>query len=185
MRKFLASVAIVFTLSGTALAQFSDDDVKKYMEAATQGDADAQNVLGMLYDVGNNVPQDYKEAAKWFRKAAKQGHSDAQLNLGYAHKNGDGVLQDYEEALNWFRTAAEQEHAFAQSTLGFMYEMGQGVLQDNASAHMWYNISGANGYELGAKNRDAIAEEMSQEAIEKAQAMARECMASDYQNCGY
>ena len=65
-----------------------------------------------------------------------------------------------------------------------MHEQGQGVLQDNVLAHMWYNISSANGHELGGENRDGIAKEMSREAIEKAQALARECMESDYQNCG-
>ena len=45
------------------------------------------------------------------------------------------------------------------------------------------HIGGANGNELGARNKDKRAMLMSQEAIETAQAMARECMASNYQNC--
>lgn len=43
----------------------------------------------------------------------------------------------------------------------------------------------ANYNQHRAENRYTIAKEMSQEAIEKAQAMARECMASDNQDCGY
>jgi uncharacterized protein len=66
-----------------------------------------------------------------------------------------------------------------------MYENGQGVLQDNVTAHMWYNISAANGNERGGTNRDRIAEGMTQQAIEQAHSMARECMGSGYQNCGY
>ena len=50
---------------------------------------------------------------------------------------------------------------------------------------MWYNIGAANGIELGGEGRDSIAEGMTQQAIEQAQAMARECMSSGYQNCGY
>ena len=73
----------------------------------------------------------------------------------------------------------------AQSNLGYMYDNGQGVPQDNVTAHMWYNIGAANGQELGGTNRDSIAEGMTQQAIEQAQAMARECMSSSYQNCGY
>jgi len=85
----------------------------------------------------------------------------------------------------WYRLAAELESASAQATLGGMYERGRGVPQDNAIAHMWYNIGAANGYDLGGFNRDALAEQMTPAAIEKAQAMARECMNSGYTKCGY
>ena len=51
-------------------------------------------------------------------------------------------------------------------------------------AHMWSNIGAANGNEGGGINRDEIAKEMTPAAIEKAQAMARECMSSGYTKCG-
>ena len=86
--------------------------------------------------------------------------------------------------MKWFRLAAEQGIAKAQSNLGTMYELSKGVLQDNAVAHMWYNIGAANGNELGGTNRDKIAKKMTPAAIEKAQAMARECMSSGYTKCG-
>ena len=58
-------------------------------------------------------------------------------------------------------------------------------LQENVLAHMWYNLGAANGDDQGGKNREIIAKRMTSEAIEKAQAMARKCMNSDYQDCGY
>ena len=66
-----------------------------------------------------------------------------------------------------------------------MYENGLGVLQDNAIAHMWYNISTANGNEIGGTKRNTITKLMTNADISKAQAMARECMNSGYQKCGY
>ena len=65
-----------------------------------------------------------------------------------------------------------------------MYYRGEGVLQDSVVAHMWFNIGAANGNELGGTNRDSISEGMTQQAIEQAQQMARDCMSSNYQNCG-
>tara|TARA_B100000768_G_scaffold71595_1_gene68612 strand:- start:643 stop:795 length:153 start_codon:yes stop_codon:yes gene_type:complete len=50
---------------------------------------------------------------------------------------------------------------------------------------MWLNIGSANGIENGGKYRDIVAKTMTPAAIEKAQAMARECMSSDYKKCGY
>ena len=57
-------------------------------------------------------------------------------------------------------------------------------LHDNVLAHMWYNLSAANGSDLGGEKRDIIAARMTSEDISKAQAMARKCMNSDYQDCG-
>ena len=42
---------------------------------AAQGSAQAQYKLGLMYQAGEGVSQNYAEAAKWFRKAADQGHS--------------------------------------------------------------------------------------------------------------
>lgn len=160
MRKFLASVAIVFTLSGTAQAQ----DLIKGIEA---------------YHAGDYVP-----ALQEWKPLAEQGDAAAQLLLGSMYLNGEGVPQDFKAALKWNRKAAEQGDADAQYNLGSMYEFGEGVTQDKVLAHMWYNIDTANGDELSAKKRDKLAKKMFQEAIEKAQTLARQCMASGYQNCG-
>ena len=42
----------------------------------------AQCNLGIMYDQGRGVKQDYVQAFKWFSKAAQQGHANAQYNLG-------------------------------------------------------------------------------------------------------
>ena len=49
---------------------------------ADQGDVDAQFNLGVMYDNGEGVPQDYAEAVRWYRLAAEQGNASAQFNLG-------------------------------------------------------------------------------------------------------
>jgi TPR repeat protein len=58
---------------------------------AEQGDAKAQNNLGVMYEKGLGVPQDYAEAVKWYRKAAEQGDARAQNNLGVMYAAGRGV----------------------------------------------------------------------------------------------
>ena len=44
---------------------------------AEQGHAEAQYALATLYWVGDGVPEDDQEAARWYRKAAAQGHAAA------------------------------------------------------------------------------------------------------------
>jgi uncharacterized protein len=42
---------------------------------AEQGNAYAQYNLGLMYDYGTGVAQDYREAAKWYRLAAVRGYT--------------------------------------------------------------------------------------------------------------
>jgi TPR repeat protein len=44
--------------------------VRWYRLAAYQGQANAQNALGVMYQNGEGVPQDYVEAVRWYRLAA-------------------------------------------------------------------------------------------------------------------
>ncbi len=83
-----------------------DEELKRYRQAAEQGDADTQNILGGIYLEGRDVPQDYAEAAKWYRKAAEQGDADAQNNLGMHYLEGRGVPQDNVQAYMWLSLAA-------------------------------------------------------------------------------
>jgi uncharacterized protein len=65
----------------------------------------AQYNLGVMYDDGQGVPQDYAVAVSWYRKAAEQGDADAQVNLGVLYGMGQGVPQDYVIAHMWFSLA--------------------------------------------------------------------------------
>ena len=73
-----------------------------YRLAAEQGDASAQFNLGVMYNHGYGVPQDYKEAVKWYRLSAEQGDARAQNKLGLMYEKGEGVLQDYAIAHMWW-----------------------------------------------------------------------------------
>ena len=80
-------------------------DEGKYLEAAewfekaaNQGYAQAQFYLGVCYDNGQGVVQNYEKAVYWYEKAGNQGIADAQCNLGVCYGNGRGVVQNYEKA---------------------------------------------------------------------------------------
>ena len=74
--------------------------------SAEQGDAGAQFNLGIIYDNGKGVKQDFGEAVAWYRKAAEQGHAGAQFNLGFMYDNGRGVEENHSEAVAWYRKGA-------------------------------------------------------------------------------
>ena len=80
--------------------------LKVWLEPATMGDANAQNMVGEIYSKGLGVAPDYAMAAQWFRKAADQGNSRAKINLGYLYEEGFGVEKDVTQALNLYRAAS-------------------------------------------------------------------------------
>ncbi|KAG0001360.1 hypothetical protein BGZ79_004763 [Entomortierella chlamydospora] len=82
-----------------------------------QGHIKAQYNLGVLYEKGYGVPQDYSKAGEWYQKAASYGHVSAQYNLGVVYHSGLGVAQDYFKAAEWYQKAAEQGHTRAQLNL--------------------------------------------------------------------
>ena len=69
--------------------------------------------VGVLYDNGWFVTQDYVKAREWFEKAADQGDTDAMFNLGLLYANGQGVAQDYVKAREWYEKAAAKDNATA------------------------------------------------------------------------
>jgi TonB family protein len=73
---------------------------------APQGDVRAQVNLGLMYDKGQGVTQDYAEAVRWYKLAAEQGNINAQYDLGGKYLLGFGVAQDYVMAYMWYNLAA-------------------------------------------------------------------------------
>ena len=131
-----------------SLSQECEDLIKKAME----GDAVAQNRLGVRYYDGKGIEQDYVEAVKWYRKSAEQGNSSAQNRLGVCYYKGNGVEQDYVEAVKWQRKSAEQGNDWGQYNLANCYYDGKGIEQDYSEAVKWFRKSAEQG-NSSAQNR--------------------------------
>ena len=148
---------------------------------ADQGDASAQYHLGVMYDDGHGVPQDYNKAIKWYGKAADQGNDSAQCNLGSMYVKGHGVPQDYNKASMWYEMAAGKGNAKAMFNIGEMYASGNGVPQDYVLAYMWFTLAASHypASEIADRSNVAIkineiSLKMVPEEISEAQRMARE-----------
>ncbi len=83
----IAALCAGFTLGLTAPAWAGVDEgvaayergdyataLRESRPLAEQGNAIAQNNLGLMYDQGRGVPQDDARAVKWYSKAAEQGY---------------------------------------------------------------------------------------------------------------
>lgn len=140
--------ALTTDQANTLLEQAKTDSnsLRTLKNEAEHGDKYAQLSLGIIYDNGWNVKQDYVLAVNWYRKAAIQGLADAQNNLGSMCRNGQGMQQDYIQAVNWYQKSAEQGLADAQYNLGVMYYKGLGTAQNYTQASSWFRKAAEQGY---------------------------------------
>ena len=166
---------------GNGLPQDTSEAVRWYSLSAGQGYAAGQFKLGEMYYRGWNVfaVRNYDKALKWLRLAADQDHIIAQSYLGMMYRDGTGVPQDYAEAVKWYRSSAS--YLGSQHNLSVMYQNGEGVPESNIMAYMWLYIAASNTPEFAS---EVSAFGMTSADISKAQELARECMSSNYQNCG-
>jgi hypothetical protein len=88
--------------------------------------------LGVIYDKGQGVAQDYGKAREWYQKAADAGNTNAMVNLGWLYENGKGGAQDYGKALEWYQKAAVAGDANAMKNLGVLYYNRRGVTRITA-----------------------------------------------------
>ncbi len=88
--------------------------------AADPTDALAQFRIGYLYERGNGVAQDYKEAMRLYRLSAAQGNDVAEFRIGYLYEKGWGVDPDELQAMQWYEKAAAQGNQPAASRLAVL-----------------------------------------------------------------
>ena len=180
---FLAALLVVGAVAcgekPTVLKEVALADVRV---KANAGDAGAQTSLGVAYDKGEGVPQDYTQAAAWYRKAAEKGYAVAQDNLGQMYALGQGVPQDDVQSVEWWRKAADQGYAGAHYNLGVMYSSGQDGPQDYVESHKWHNLAAsrasAEDQKQYAESRDAVAKLLTPKQLADAQQRATAWLAA-------
>lgn len=118
----------------------------RLINAAKQGDPEAQYNLGRCYKEGRGFAKNEAVAVNWFRKAAEQGHALAQNRLGLCYEYGKGVEKNAAEAVRWYRMGAEQGYVRAQHNLEVSYANGQGVEKNEEEAMKWYRKAAEQGH---------------------------------------
>lgn len=140
MKKIVIILALIISLSSFAgfdegLIAYQKDDYdtayKEFLPLAEKGNGAAQFILGLMFEDGEGVLRDIKQAIYWFKKVAKQDDTNTQYNLGLMYEKGEQVLQDYQKAVSLYRAVAKPLFSL---TLGNMYEIGDGVPQDYKKA---------------------------------------------------
>jgi TPR repeat protein len=120
-------------------------ELKAKIILANLGDSDAQNEIGLAYETGDHVQQDFDKAIEWHKLAAEQGNSDSMFRLGRIWQYGLSGDSEFSIALKWYRMAADKGNSSALFNIGTLYLKGEGVSQDYNVAREMLELSAAKG----------------------------------------
>lgn len=150
---------------------------KEFRPLAQAGDAQAQMLMGLMYDNGLGTARNATEAFHWYKQAADQGVARAQFNVGQLYEAGDGVARDDAEALRWFAKAADNGFAEAQYRYGLALSEDRLLPRDNVAAYQWLDLAAnqpVRGAEQAAIARDQLSRRMTAEQIVQAKDIAKQ-----------
>ena len=123
-----------------------------YRDAADQNLIDAQLRLANLLYLGEGVPRDLVEAAKYYDRAralieprADAGDAQAQEWMGDLYREGRGVEQNGDFAVYWYTQSAQTGRVSSYVKLARMFERGEaGVAISPEEALRYYELAGQN-----------------------------------------
>ncbi len=95
-----------------------DKAAQQWMPLAEAGDKAAQYHIGLLYEEGQSLEQNYDLARYWYLRAATAGFTDAYFALGEMYAKGRGTVPDRSLAYHWYSMAADQNHSRAKEIVG-------------------------------------------------------------------
>lgn len=125
---------------------------KKTTDQKTQETiAGFQAILGNLYETGNGVKKDAKEALKWLEKSASAGNALGEAALGTMYFDGRGIPKDTSRAFELFQRSASKNDIRGMTGLAVCYYKGEGTAQDYKKAfHLLEKITQEDAKQVGA-----------------------------------
>ncbi len=75
--------------------------------AARSGNADAEELIGVMYAMGLGVERDDQRAFEWYLRSSMKGHPGAQSGVGWYYEVGRGMpAPDLVRAYMWYTLSA-------------------------------------------------------------------------------
>ncbi len=83
-----------------------DEAMQEFLPAAQAGNADAEELIGVMYAMGLGVERDDRRAFEWYLRASMKAHPGAQSGIGWYYEVGRGVAKDLVRAYMWYVLSA-------------------------------------------------------------------------------
>lgn len=120
MTSWMRAVSLVLGMATASLAAADIEEARDLMEtgqfaearaalapAARSGNADAEEMIGIMYAMGLGVARDDMRAFEWYLRSAMKGHPGAQSGVGWYYEIGRGLpAPDLVRAYMWYTLSA-------------------------------------------------------------------------------
>lgn len=84
-----------------------EEAMAELLPAAHSGNADAEELIGIMYALGLGVPQDDIRAFEWYLRSSMKAHPGAQSGVGWYYETGRGLEKpDIVRAYMWYTLSA-------------------------------------------------------------------------------
>ncbi|MBM2575970.1 sel1 repeat family protein [Jannaschia sp. Os4] len=84
-----------------------EEAFEAFWPAARSGNADAEELIGVMYALGLGVEKDPVRAFEWYLRSAMKGHPGAQSGVGWYYEEGIGLpAPDLVRAYMWYVLSA-------------------------------------------------------------------------------
>ena len=84
-----------------------EEAMKELLPAARSGNADAEELIGIMYAMGLGVQKDDIRAFDWYLRSSMKGHPGAQSGVGWYYETGRGMpAPDLIRAYTWYVLSA-------------------------------------------------------------------------------
>ncbi|NKC16525.1 MAG: sel1 repeat family protein [Gammaproteobacteria bacterium] len=103
----IASQAEIETARDLMEAGHFEEAMTELLPAARSGNADAEELIGVMYAMGLGVERDDVRAFDWYLRASMKGHPGAQSGVGWYYEIGRGMpAPDLVRAYMWYVLSA-------------------------------------------------------------------------------
>lgn len=142
------------------------DAFKALKNAAKQGNAEAENYLGMCYEKGVGTKRDLQEAYRLYSSAADANNPMGQYNLARCYDENSelsadvslflNIDPDFQKAAELYEKAAEKDCAEAQFEYGRCLEYGIGREPSDKTAMKFYYLAAGNGHKMARRHYERL-----------------------------
>jgi TPR repeat protein len=151
------SIEAIRFLGSNYYSEGDYDNAAAYLsQTAEAGDVHSLLLYGYMFQEGEGVEKNEREAAKFYRKGAEENDPACMTNLANLYVNGTGVPVDYKKALDYYLRASEQEFGAANYMLGILYKNGTGVEKNKALAKKYLQLAVAQEFEAAQAELDSL-----------------------------
>jgi TPR repeat protein len=116
------ALALLYEYGGTVVTRDPEQSVVWLEKAGHKAVAGACLYLGLKYEYGNTVKQDYSKAGCWYTCAAQQDWPIAQFFLAGLYEHGKGVSLSNLISLAWLGLSAEHGYPRAEEEFARLQE---------------------------------------------------------------